>query len=250
METANLSDMIKDDTPTVFEPENLDLPLETAAPIEESVDAPAEAQPAEEVIPITPLNIWFESNSAAFENVREVKVAIRGVDPSQTLIMAVLDGKDEIEGNPSRDLQVFKNADTQPVLNMPASNMQIYNNGFKLVYPYEDNIVIKAYGVRTGLICVFCNVIANQYVPYKVIKVKKKDEVVVVPRCEASDVVAKLALDADLEALQLLYKQSSKSVSEMTTNSSVISWLLARQSEVTDINHHLQIDNVIIDILS
>jgi len=52
-----------------------------------------------------------------------------------------------------------------------------------------------------------------------------------------------------LEALQLLYKQSAKSVDEMTTNQSVVDWLLERQDDVTDINHHLQIDNVLIDIL-
>jgi len=249
---TNLSDMIRQDDPNVFEPANLDLPEETvdAAEAAEETTEAAEEVPQVEAIPIAPLNAWFAENSAAFANVNRVQVEIRGVDSAKTLIMAVLDGQGDIAGNPSRDLQVFKNADIQPVLNLPATDMQIYNNGFRLVSPYADNIVVKSYGVRTGLICVFCNDIAGQAIPYQVVKVKRKDDSVEVVRSDAAAVAAKLALSADLESLQLLYKQSSKAVSEMTTNQSAVNWLLERQSEVTDINHHLQIDNVIINILA
>ena len=250
----NLSDMIRQDDPPVFETSNLDLPEETqeaaeAVEAEATEEAVAE-EPQVEAIPIAPLNAWFEENSASFQNVNRVQVEIRGVDSAKTLIMAVLDGQGDVGGNPSRDLQVFKNADIQPVLNLPANVMEIYNNGFRLISPYADDIVIKSYGVRTGLICVFCNNIAGAAIPYQVVKVKRKDEAVEVVRNDAAAVGAKLAQAADLEALQLLYKQSSKAVSELTTNQSVVDWLLARQIEVTDINHHLQIDNVIINILA
>lgn len=248
-DNTSLSEMIREDTPAapVFQEANLDLPAQEApeaAPVEEVA-----AVPEVESIAIAPLNAWFESNSSSFDNISQVKVAIRGVDPTKTLIMAVIDGEGEVEGNPSRDLQVFKNADTQPVLAMPASDMQIFNNGFKIVYPYTD-IVIKCYGVRTGLICVFCNIINDFPVPYQVVKVKKKDTVVEIPRRPVAEVTAKMPLAADLESLQLLYKQSSKAVEELSTVESVVGWLLEKQSEITDINHLLQIDNVLISILS
>ena len=248
---TNLSDMIRQDDPNVFEPANLDLPEETTAA--EATEEPAEevaAVPEIESIAIGPLNGWFTANAASFTNVNRVQVEIRGVDSDKTLIMAVLDGQGEINGNPSRDLQVFKNADIQPVLNIPATDMQIYNNGFQLISPYQDDIVIKSYGVRTGLICVFCNQIAGQLIPYEVVKVKRKDEFVAVPRMDSGGIITKLAQPADLEALQLLYKQSSKAVADMTTNQTAVNWLLERQAEVTDINHHLQIDNVVISILA
>jgi len=246
---TNLSDMIRQDEPPVFETSNLDLPEDTTEVIsEDTTEAVEEAQA--EAISITPLNTWFESNAESFQNVNRVQVEIRGVDPSKTLIMAVLDDQGEVNGHPSRDLQLFKNADIQPVLNIPAVDMQIYNNGFRIISSYDDNIIIKSYGVRTGLICVFCNNIAGKAIPYKVIKAKKKDEVVEVSRLDAAAVAIKLSQDADLEALQLLYKQSSKVIEDMTTNQTVVDWLLERQNEVTDINHHLQIDNVIINILS
>jgi hypothetical protein len=246
---TNLSDMIKDDQPPVFETSNLDLPTESA-PTETTIDAPVEETPQAEVIGLAPLNAWFEDNSAAFENISQVKVAIRGIDPAKTLIMAVLDGQGEVDGNPSRDLQVFKNADTQPVLAMPALSMQIFNNGFKLIYQYTDEIFIKCYGVKTGLICVFCNMINGHMIPYQVVKAKKKDTEVLVPRCSAEEVIAKLPAAADLEALQILYKQSSKAVDELNTMTSVVIWLLNKQEEVMDINHLLQIDNVIINMLA
>jgi hypothetical protein len=254
MEEQNLSEMIRNDEPPVFETSNLDLPEETqeateAAEAEATEEAVAE-EPQVESIDIAPLNTWFAANSASFQNVNRVQVEIRGVDSEKTLIMAVLDGQGDVNGNPSRDLQVFKNADVQPVLNLPATNMEIYNNGFRLISPYQDNIVVKSYGVRTGLICVFCNDIAGAFIPYQVVKVKRKDSAVEVVRNDPAAIATKLAEAADLEALQLLYKQSSKAVSELTTNQSVVDWLLARQVEVTDINHHLQIDNVIINILS
>ena len=249
---TNLSEMIREETPPVFEEATLDLPEETEVAAETTAEETeaVEEGPQVEAIAIAQLNTWFEANSAAFQNVNRVQVEIRGVNASKTLIMAVLDGQDEVNGSPSRDLQVFKNADIQPVLNLPATDMQIYNNGFRLITPYVDSIVVKSYGVRTGLICVFCNQIGEQTVPYQVVKVKRKDEVVEVARRDSAEVVTKLGQNADLEALQLLYKQSSKAVEDMTTNLSAVTWLLEKQSEVTDINHHLQIDNVIINILS
>jgi len=245
-QTSNLSEMIRDNQVPMFEESSLDLPTEAAT------EAPAETAAEEvqvEAIPIAPLNSWFESNAGAFRNVNQVKAVIRGVDPNKTLIMAILDGQGEVAGEPSRELQLFKNADVQPVLGIPASDMQIYNNGFRLIHPYNDGIVIKCYGVRTGLICVFCNTIGEAIVPYQVVKIKKKDEAIEVARRSIEEMNEKLAQPADLESLQLLYKQSSKAVEDMTTNQTAVNWLLDRQSEVTDINHHLQIDSVIIDIL-
>ncbi len=251
-DNTSLSEMIKENTEQapIFEESNLNLPQKETS--EMAQEEPVVEETQVESIGITSLNNWFESNSGTFDNISQVKVAIRGVDPTNTLIMAVLDGQSEVEGNPSRDLQIFKDANIRPVLNIPASEMQIYNNGLKIIYPYTD-IIVKCYGVRTirsGLICVFCNIIDDLPIPYQVVKVKTKDDIVEVPRRPIEEVTARMPLAADLEALQLLYKQSSKSTEELSTVESVVKWLLKKQSEVRDINHLLQIDNVLIDILS
>ena len=241
----NLSDMVKGDQEQdmVFSEKDLDLPETEETAVEEVV--------APEGIGITALNIWFEENSANFENINQVKVSIRGVNPDANLIMAVMDGTGEVDSTdePVRQLRVFDNADSQPILNLKGIDMQVYNNGFRAICEYQDNIYIKCYGVRTGLIVVFCNNIEGVLIPYHVTKVKKSDEAVEVVRHPAAQVELKLAEATNLEDLQLRYKQSSKAIDDLRTNKDVALWLIARQEEIMDINHHLQIDSVIIETL-
>jgi len=244
----NLSQMVKDapaDDAVVFSATDLDLPTEEEA-------ASVEEQPQANTIGIVSLSDWFESNCDRFDNINQVKVAIRGIDASKTLIMAVKNpaGDQDGEGNDIRNLRVFENSDAHPVLNIPGVSMNVYNNGFQIIYGYENNIFIKCYGVRTGLIAVFCNNIGGNLIPYATTRIKKKDSELEVATRDAAEVSAKLLEAADLESLQLLYKQSAKAVDGFTTNQDVVTWLLERQSEVTDINHHLQIDGVLIDILA
>lgn len=241
----NLSQMVKDGTPeddsVVFKEDDLDLPTEETG----------EESPQVNVIGITSLSNWFEANCENFDNINQVKVAIRGVNSEKTLIMAVKDptgGEDE-QGHDVRNLRVYENADAHPVLNMPGASMDVYNNGFKIVYIYENNITIKCYGVRTGLIAVFCLNIEGNLIPYATTRVKKKDTELEVVTIDPAEILNKLPLNADIETLQLLYKQSSKATEELTTNQDVVNWMLARQAEVTDINHLLQIDGVLMDIL-
>lgn len=241
----NLSEMVKETKPEdmVFSEANLDIPEEEMVP---------EDDPQIESIGITSFSEWFDRNCEKFDNINQVKVAIRGVDSSKTLIMAVKDesGEKDPDGNDSRVLRVFENSDVHPILNLDGMDMKIYNNGFKVVQPYRDNIFIKCYGVKAGLIVVFCNNIDGKLIPYVVTRIKRKDEAVEVVTKNVSDIEAKLLQNADLESFQLLYKQSAKAIDQLTTNQDVVDWLLNRQNEVTDINHHLQIDSVIIDILS
>lgn len=241
----NLSDMVKQDTsedPIVFSEGDLDLPAQE--------EGEASGESAAEVIDITTLNTWFDSNCTNFTNINQVKVSIRGVNPEENLIMAVEDenGEADASGERKRKLRVFDNADVQPVLNLPGIDMQIYNNGFKSLCEYRDNIYIKCYGIRTSLVVVFCNNINGMLIPYGIIKVKRSDTEVEVPRRPSAEVESKLSESASVEDLQLRYKQASKA-EEINTNMDAINWLLSRQAEVTDINHHLQIDNVIIETL-
>jgi hypothetical protein len=248
----NLSELVQTEEadPIVFSESDLDLP-ETPADETEAEAPTVDATPEVEAIPITILAPWFEENSANFDNVNQVKVSIRGVDPTSNLIMAIKDGSGEQDENQEdkRVLKVFDNADTQPILALKGIEMDIYNNGFRAICEYEDNIYIKCYGVRTGLIVVFCNNIDGIMIPYNVSKVTRTDEVVPVVRRTAAEVEVKLAEAANLEDLQLRYKQSSKAIDDITTNKDAVYWLLSRQTEIYDINHHLQIDNVIIETL-
>jgi hypothetical protein len=245
----NLSDMVKSgtDEEMVFSENDLDLPEAEA----EDVSAAEAETPDVEAIGITTLGPWFQTNSANFDNINQVHVSIRGINPDANLIMAIKDGSGETDetGEEKRYLKTFDDADIQPILDLKGIDMQVYNNGFRAVCEYQDNIYIKCYGVRTGLIAVFCNNIDGFLVPYHVAKIKRTDDAVEVARRPSAEVEVKLAEQVNLEDLQLRYKQSSKAVEGMQTNKDAVTWLIGRQTEISDINHHLQIDNVIIETL-
>ena len=138
--TENLTEMVKDDQttgPVMFEEADLDLPDETeVVPEEETVEVP----PAVEAIGIIPLSVWFEREAEKFDNINQVKVAIRGVNADKTLIMAVKTNEEtgEEEEESPRNLRVFENADAYPVLDLPSSSMEVYNNGFQIQYQYAQ----------------------------------------------------------------------------------------------------------------
>ena len=245
----NLSELVKEQTepaPVVFSEDDLDLP--------ETDETEAAETPVEErqLIGITSLSSWFEANASQFHNINQVKVVILGVDAEKTLIMAVIDSEAEAdeEGNEPRNLRVFENADTHPVLDIPAASMDVYNNGFRIMYQYNDAVSIKCYGIRTGLIAVSCNNINGSLIPYAVTRIKRKDDEIEVLSRDAIEVAEKLGGTLDGETLQLRYKQATKAVEELSTNQAAVEWLLSRQAEITDINHHLQIDNIIIETLT
>jgi hypothetical protein len=243
--TERLSDMVREETPpeTVFEGDELE-------PKEETVESAGERKEQSNDISITSLSSWFELNYKNFENINPVKVSIKGVNPDSNLLMAAVckPEREVSQGVLERELFLFKDADAQPVLNIPGMDMQIYNNGFKVVYEFED-IYLKGYGIRTGLMVSFCNNIDGRLIPYEVMKVSKRDTNLEIVRRDPVEVRQRLLEKVDIEALELLYRQSNK-VEGLETNYDAVSWLLARQAEVTDISHHLQIDNVIIAMLA
>lgn len=238
----NLSQMVKNgpiEEPVVFSDSSLDIPEETT---EET------SREDETTIEITRLSDWFSENVDNFPNIRKPTIAIPGVDSNEQLLVTVPVQTDDPTIT-KRKIVIFDDAHLLPVLDKPAMDMQIYNNGFRIVYNLGNGIFVKSYGVRTGLISVFCNDIDDKLIPYGIIRAKKSDENIEIIRHDSDIVRQKLNEALDVEALQLRYKQSSKAEG-LRTNFDAINWLLERQATIEDINHHLQIDNVIIDTLA
>jgi hypothetical protein len=238
----NLSDMVKNtpvEEPIVFSDNDLDVPKVT-----EEVQAEEENS---NIISIVKLADWFDSNVPNFPNIRKPTVTITGVNPAEQLLITVPDPTEEEPDK--RRMIVFNDAHIVPVLDRPAMDMQIYNNGFRVIYDIGNGIFVKSYGVRTGLVSVFCNDINDQLIPYGIVRAKKKDDEIEIITRDPAEVTQKLSGALDFEALQLRYKQSSKAEG-LETNQDAITWLLERQATIEDINHHLQIDNVIIDTLA
>lgn len=259
--TENLERLLKEITPdeTVFSEADLDLPTEMSPEEPASVSTTDTIQ--EEVveqtptqinkIPITNLTEWFSTHANNIDNINNVIVQLRGVDSKKTLILSVKipNGGIDEHGNERRFLKIFDNADITPVLNLPPVSMEIYNNGFRVINQYDEETFIKVYVAKMNMICTLCKNINGKLIPTKIIKVNRKDADVEIETPTTPVNIQKLEEAADKEAVQLLYKQSVKYLDKFNTNLSVVDWLLERQDGILDINHHLQIDDVIIALL-
>jgi hypothetical protein len=264
----NLSEMIKkaeEPNVTSFGEADLELPNEEEKE-EEEVTAEADADPGpvggeteatEEVTAVlkakvTNLHDWFKTNSGNFEDIRQIKIGASGVNPERYLVLTVpdLSGEKDADGNPIRELRKYDDAHLHPVLDLPSRHMKAFSSGFVIYYELGNDVVVKTYGVRTGLILVACyNLEGVGLIPYDIRRVKRKDTEIDIPLSNGEGLNELLNQPVDKEALQLRYKQSGKFVDEFTTTRDAVKWLLERQDEMFDINHLFQIDGVLIDTL-
>lgn len=222
---------------------------EHAAP--EGDEGVVESEPETPAIEFVSLADWFDQNIHRFSSISPVALQIRGVNPKETIVVTVLDpsGEEGHDGNPKRHLEFIKNADTRPVLALDGRDMEIYSSGFKIIYDYVPGQIMKCYGSKAGMVVTFCVEANGMNVPYAMIRAKSKDKGIDPVEMDTRGVGDFLPQPLDKEAFVLLYKQGAKVIDTLTTNEDAIRWLLERQETITDNNHHIQIDNVIVTML-
>ena len=249
--TENLSEMVKQDQENIFPTENLDVPKEVIEEIEKETEEIPEVSEPEvsnntDIISVTNLSDWIHTQ--VFENLRLPTVTLQGVDPRKQLIIISIDKNNEDEEE--RKIFVFDGADNISVLDFPASEMKIYQNHFRIIYPLEEGTAIKAYRIRKGLTNMYCSIIDGMLIPYDSSRIKKGDtgisEIPTAPDIET--LKNKLDEPANMENLIIQYKQI-KRAENIETNRDAVKWLIHRQETIEDINHHIQIDNVMITTL-
>lgn len=256
-----------DDEPMAFSKDELDLPEEKAA--EEEVvagpvggeeqandgEAPEEATQTEtnqanDSISVVSLGSWFEQNGSNFQDIRQVKLQVNGVDPKEDLVLTIPHESGAVlEGDiPKRRLIKIDDANVIPVLDLPGIDMKVYNNGFRIINQYNDTTYLKCYGVKTGLIVVFCAAVHGHLLPFLKTKVGKKaaDLEVQFPEINLAE---KATQNLDKENLILLYRQATGDTDDLVTNLDAVRYLSEKQDSIRDINHHIQIDNALIEIL-
>lgn len=191
---------------------------------------------------------WYEANSSSIHNVARVKAEVSNINVKDSIIFKIQKGKPE---DNSMELVSFYNPGSRPILNLPPVYMKIFKNDtFEVLHSFSDKIFIKSYGVKTGLILVFCANVDGKIVPYHRIKIKKNitsiklDKVPNIP-----EIRERLPENVDVESVQLLYKQAIKYLNEFTTKENTLNWFLKKETEVIDINHLLKIDSVLINVI-
>ena len=198
------------------------------------------------------LSEWFETNNSNFTRVNRLKIQVQGVKADSRLLCSVLDPKGGVdeENHLIRNLELIKDANEFPVLDLPGYDMDVYGNGFQIMYSYGEDVVLKCYGIKTGLIIIFCVHINNQLIPYSRIKLKKKDIGINIPQPNREYITSNILAVLDLEGLQIQYKQVQKELDQISDKQSAITWLLGKQTSIRDINHLLQIDDIIMWLIS
>lgn len=202
-------------------------------------------------IQITNFVNWFRENVSNFDNVFSVNATLRGVDSDKNLIITAKDPIDP--SGETRYPYVFRGADTIPVLNLPGQQMFVFpNNTFQVNYLLNNDILVKSYNLRTGMVVVFCYVekTNNYYVPVYVSKLTRRNMSgsINVPNVDTNRVDSLLQQQADVEAAATRYKQLRKHMTEISTNMDLVKFFNDRESKIQDVNHLIQIDTILASV--
>jgi len=244
---GNLSEVLKRKEVIQEKPreDELDIPDKTT-PVEATSSSVIEEEKRSIDIGFTNLSSWFIENVKNFPNIKQVKVSIQGIDPNKTLIYS------EPEPTPTdpnnRKLQVIYNAIDTPVLNIPGQLFETYFSGFRVIHEEKNGMLLKAYIVKTGMYITHCIIVDGLPIPVKIEKVKKKSKGIGLLKVDIKNIQDKFDKIVDLENIQLQYKQIQKHIKDLKTIKDVTIWMLQRQKDISDINHHLKLDELIISL--
>jgi hypothetical protein len=198
-------------------------------------------------IGLTNFYSWYETFSVQITGISQIKTEVSSINTKDSMIFKIPKAGTDI-----MELVSFYKPTTRPILNLPPVYIKIFKNDtFEVLHQYNDEIFIKSYGIKTGLIVIYCANVSGKIVPYEKIKVKKNLTSVKLFNHDgiSKEIENKLIENVDVESIQLLYKNAIKSASEFTTKESAINWFLKKQQEIVDINHLIKIDNVLIHVI-
>ena len=194
-----------------------------------------------------PLIDWVEKfKDKIIPRVKPVKMVIDKVNTRNTVILAVQKSEE------SRDLYSFRNASHIPILDAKPIYFDVFNDGiYTATMETEiEGIFLKVYRVKTGLIISHCMDIDGRMIPYYQTKIKNKEKGIRYVLTQGDILRRKLEEPADIEAVQILYKQLMKAdVSKLKTKKDMFDWFAERIKITRDTNHLVMIDSTIIFML-
>lgn len=198
-------------------------------------------------IGLTNLTTWFNQYVKILDQisgVRGVRPDIKGVDPNKNLIITVLNEDKE------REVWSFRKSDELPVLDLEPSKMRVFeNNTFEIDYEFND-LFIKTYNLKNKLVIVPSHIYSGLVVPYNKFKVKFNNSEIPIPGFDKEIINRILEQSPDLDYIKVKYPQIKKVKDNINTNYDVINYLNKKQNEVYDMNHIIQLDDVISGIIN
>jgi len=244
---TDLAEMIQKGIPETIEEKQGELPKENHVI---GVDSSPTFHNTLMEYPVTDFSTWFNKHYHKFPDLRLVRVSISGIDPLDNIIITIPTTEQDPNGTEiKRKIKIFENAKQSKILDSDPVSFHVFNNGYMIIYKLNDNVVVKGYGVKTGMFLTICHFINNLIVPLSIMKITKKDITVKIKVADIDQTINKLQLPGDLEALQILYSQASRHTNHIKTKEDILLWFSKRQAEVEDVNHHLQIDEVLLKVI-
>lgn len=255
----NLNEMIKAKSETEIPATMIDTDMssqpEPASTTDESEDIKAEEviSPTDKTVGLINFFDWYEANASRITTVARVQASVSNVNSKDAMIFKVHKTNVKETDESKMELITFYNPGVRPIPNLPPVYVKIYKNDtFEVLHIYNDEIFIKSYGVKTGLILTLCANVDGKVVPFSKIKVKKSGTDFKFS-CDdgiSARIKEKLTEIPNIEDILLLYKQAAKNTAEFTTKETTLDWFIKKQLEIVDINHLLKIDNVIMTTIS
>lgn len=194
-------------------------------------------------IPLTNFSDWFRQYNKSLDNVSNVRADIKHVDPRKNLIITVWNNSME-----ERDVYAFRKANELPVLDLTPYEMKVFeNNTFQINYQYSD-LILKAYNLKNKLIIFPSHVVDDLIIPYNKLKVTSQDDQITIPSFDRMYIDNMINNVPNMNRIILRYKQMQKYT--FNTIKEVFNFLNSRQSQVYDVNHLIQIDDVMYHIVT
>ena len=200
-----------------------------------------------------PILSWFEnymSEANDESDPRIVKMNTRGVDPTSTVIFTI-PAEGTYNENPARKLVLIHPAERFMVPNLKAK-ITFLQSSVMFDYDVNENMKIRFYmAKKTMLQCyLLCNS-DHGFVPYSYseIAVNAQNMSISYHNADVASINNKCGEAVNKDEVQIYYRQIQKHIAKINSIGETIDWLLTKQSGVVDINHHMEIEKVILDIL-
>lgn len=199
-----------------------------------------------------PILSWFEKYKPEEKNPngpRAIKLKVSGVDPSKTVIFSIPGDSGEFDSMPSRELVLIKPADRYMVPDLDCAVTFLQNN-IMFDHVINENITLRMYmSKKTVLLCYLLVNTNHGYIPYSFSEIAVSDEMTISHHSkDQAEMNAILANNVDKDKIQIYYKQITKHIAKINTVGETVDWLLAKQAGVIDINHHIEIEQAILEI--
>jgi len=220
--------------------------------ITETTDQVSTTRQPKIAIPITSLSEWmkrYKTELPEGADIKSVTAGVKGVNSDEYLFLSIPHPKGGFlsDGNKRRELLIFKNADKIPVLDLPVSEISVYNSGFRMVHIFND-YCLKCYGGKSNYLII--SMAHQNLIPYYIVKVKNNNAVLF--KENTINIEQRLTESANREMVKMLYKviANTENWSTMRTNGDMCEYFLNLQKDIRDNLHHIKIDNIMIGLVT